>query len=52
MKLKIFIQELEKLSEKHGDDTEVIMADNVPIINPVFSENYPNKKSVVITDEK
>ena len=52
MKLKEFVQRLDELSEKHGDDTEVIMADNVPVVNPVFSEDYPSKKSIVITDKE
>lgn len=52
MKLIKFIQELKKLLKQHGDDIEVIMADNKPVINPIFSEDYPNKKSIVITDEK
>ena len=51
MKLKNFIQKLEKLSEKHGDDAEVIMADGISVVNPVFSIKYPNKESIVITDE-
>jgi len=50
MKLKEFIQKLERIAKKHGDDTKVIMADNIPVINPVFSKKYPGKKNVVITD--
>ena len=52
MKLQEFIQKLKKFSGKYGDDVEVIMADNIPVVNPVFSTKYPNKKSVVITDKK
>ncbi len=52
MKLKKFIQKLENIAKKHGDDAEVIMADNIPVVNPVFSEKYPDKKNVVITDEE
>jgi len=52
MKLKKFIQKLESIAKKYGDDTKVIMADNIPVVNPVFSKKYPNKKSVVITDSK
>lgn len=36
MKLKKFIQKLEKLLGKYGDNTEVIMADNMPVVDPVF----------------
>lgn len=52
MKLKKFIQKLESISKKYGDNMEVILADNIPIVNPIFSKKYPNKKSVVIADEK
>ncbi|MBI2551687.1 hypothetical protein HYW17_00090 [Candidatus Uhrbacteria bacterium] len=52
MQLKEFIKQLQKIGEKHGEDAEVIMADNIPVVAPVFSSDYPNKKNVVITDEK
>lgn len=50
MKLKKFIEELEKIKEKQGGNLEVIMADNIPVVEPVFSDKYYGKK-VVITDE-
>ena len=53
MKLKKFIEKLEKIAEKHGGDTKVIMADNIPVVDLVFlKKNYFNKKVVVITDEE
>jgi hypothetical protein len=52
MKLKIFIQKLENIAEEHGNDAEVIMADNTNVVGPVFSNKYPNKKSIVITDKQ
>ena len=52
MKLKKFIQKLEKIAREHGDDMRVVMADNISVINPVFSEKYPDKKNVIITDKK
>ena len=52
MQLKDFIRKLKKLSKKYGDDIEVIMADDTPVIDPVFSKNYPYGKKIVITDEK
>ena len=52
MKLKKFIKKLENIAEKYGDDIKVIMADNISVVNPVFSKKYPNKKNVIITDEK
>lgn len=50
MKLKKFIEELKKVEKKQGGNLEVIMADNIPVVKPVFSDKYYNKK-VVITDE-
>lgn len=52
MELKKFIKKLEIIAKKHGDDAKVIMADNIPVVNPVFSRKYPNRKNVVITDGK
>jgi len=52
MKLKEFIKKLERIAEKYGDDTKVIMADNISVVSPVFSRKYPDKKNVVITDRK
>ena len=52
MKLKKFIQKLEKLARKYGSDSEVIMADNIPVVTPVFSKKYPSKKNIVITDKE
>ena len=45
MKLKSFIEELIKISEDHGDSLDVVMADNILVVNPIFV----NRK-VVITD--
>lgn len=52
MKLKKFIEKLEIIAKKHGDDAKVIMADNIPVVNPVFSKEYPNGKNVIITDQE
>jgi hypothetical protein len=52
MKLKEFIQKLKNLAKKHGNDAEVIMADNIPVVSPVFSKKYPDGKNVVIIDEE
>lgn len=45
MKLKKFIEELNKISKGNGDDLDVVMADNIPVVSPIFV----NRK-VVITD--
>ena len=52
MRLKKFIQKLEKIVKKHGDDVEVIMADNIPATSPIFSRKYPDKKNVILTDKE
>ena len=49
MKLKDFIKKLEEISKKHGGDLEVIMADDIPVVNPFFLEA---EAKVVITDEE
>ena len=52
MKLKEFIQKLKTLERENGSDSEVILADNVPVVDPVFSKRYPARKNVVITDNE
>ena len=42
---------IKKSQWKIFEDTEVIMADNIFVVNPVFSSKYNDKKAVVITDE-
>jgi len=50
MKLKQFIKNLQSITEKHGDDADVVMADAEPVVDPIFSSKYKSGKSVVITD--
>jgi len=50
MRLKKFIEELEKIQEKRGGNLQVIMADDIPVIRPIFSDKYRGRK-VVITDQ-
>ena len=52
MKLKKFLEKLEDIKEKYGDKIEVVMADNIPVVEPIFSAEYPNGKNVIITDKK
>jgi len=52
MKLRDFIKELKIIAKKKGDNLEVIMADNISVVSPRFSNKYPRPKScVVITDQ-
>lgn len=50
MKLKDFIQKLKKIEEDKGGDIEVIMADDIPVVEPSFSNEYRGRK-VIITDQ-
>ena len=36
----------------HGEKIEVVMADNISVVSPVFLDNFCNSKKVVITDGK
>jgi hypothetical protein len=52
MKLKEFIKKLEKIDERIGESIDVVMADGISVVNPVYLNNFLNKKVVVITDQK
>ena len=51
MNIEYFITKLKSIMDEHGGDLEIIMADNVPVIDPVCSDKYPGGKKVVITDQ-
>ena len=50
MKLSDFIKKLNAIADKKGGDFEVVMADGIPVVAPVFSQKYLGNK-VIITDE-
>lgn len=50
MKLKKFIENLKNIEKEQGENLEVVMADNIPVVEPVFSNQYRDKK-VIITDQ-
>ena len=52
MKLKKFIESLDEIVKIHGHDLEVIMADDISVVEPVYSEEYCGGNKVVLTDEK
>lgn len=52
MILKDFIKKLRKVAKDHGASAEVAMADGIPVVDPVYLENFKTKKIVVITDQK
>jgi hypothetical protein len=52
MKLKDFIKQLQSIADKKGSDLDVVMADNLPVVNPFFADKYiVSKPVVVITDQ-
>lgn len=52
MKIKTFIKRLEEIRDKRGEDLEVVMADYIPVVEPVFLSDKYLGNNVVITDEK
>ncbi|MEK7586537.1 MAG: hypothetical protein AAB453_01560 [Patescibacteria group bacterium] len=50
MKLKNFIKKLEKISKKYSGNLEVVMADNIAVIKPIFKKNFRGCSKVIITD--
>ncbi|MDO8470046.1 MAG: hypothetical protein Q7S84_03475 [bacterium] len=52
MKLKKFINKLQEIRRKYGEDAEVIMADYIPVVDPVFLSDKNVGNKVVITDQK
>lgn len=49
MKLKKFIQKLKEIEVSQGSDIEVVMADYIPVVKPIFDQFYGRK--VIITDQ-
>jgi len=52
MKLDKFIKKLQKIKNKEGNNVDIIMADNIPIVSPVFLKNFVDRKVIIITDKK
>lgn len=50
MKLKEFIRKLKKIESERGGDIEVVMADFISVVSPVFMNSSRGKK-VIITDQ-
>ena len=51
MKLKQFIKKLQNIEKEKGGEFQVVMADDIPVVNPVFSTKYSGSK-IIITDIK
>jgi len=52
MKLENFINQLKNIEKKKGDSMQVMMADCMPVVEPVISLDRKGRKCVVITDKK
>ena len=52
MTIKKFIEKLEKIAKKHGDNIQIKMADGISVVNPVYLDNFINKKAIIITYQK
>jgi len=52
MELDKFIKKLQGIQSKHGDSIEVLMADGLPIVDPVYLKDFFNEMAVIITDRK
>lgn len=53
MTLKEFIKKLKKITKEYGGSAQIVMADNILVVDPVYVENYnQHKKVVVITDQE
>ena len=52
MKLNIFIEKLQEIEKAHGENAEVVMADFVSVVRPVYLTNKYTGNKVVITDGK
>ncbi|KKQ77451.1 MAG: hypothetical protein UT00_C0011G0007 [Parcubacteria group bacterium GW2011_GWA1_38_7] len=52
MTIKKFIKKLERIVKEHGPSLEVKMADDIPVVSPVCTRDFMDKKVVVITDQE
>lgn len=52
MKLKQFIRKLEEIRKKYGENLDVVMADYIPVVEPIFLPDKHLGDKVVITDKK
>ena len=52
MKLQEFINYLQEIKKNNGDNVEVVMADGISVVEPVFFEDYNGERRVVFSDER
>ncbi|MES2315089.1 MAG: hypothetical protein V4524_04115 [Patescibacteria group bacterium] len=51
MTLNEFINKLEMIAKEHGGSDEVVMADFIPIVDPVYVDGFIFGRKIVITDQ-
>ena len=51
MILKEFIKKLQNIANKKGGSLEVVMADGMEVVKPLYLKDFMDKKVVVITDQ-
>ena len=52
MKLREFLKKLKRIEKERGGHIKVVMADGIPIVDPVYLESFIDQQAVVITDQK
>ena len=52
MNLKKIIKYLKIIQKIHGDDMKVIMADFIPVVEPILLNSHNGELYVVMTDKK
>jgi hypothetical protein len=52
MTLNEFINKLQIIEKEHGGSDEVVMADDIPVVNPVYINDLIFGRKVVITDQE
>jgi len=52
MKLKNFIEYLKTIQKVHDGDIEVVMADFISVVEPVFLNSHTGEPCVVVTDQR
>ena len=52
MTLKEFISKLEVIAKERGDSYEVVMADDIPVVDPIFINDLIFGRKVVVTDQE
>lgn len=52
MTLNEFINKLEVIAKEHSGSDEVVMADDIPVVDPVYINDLIFGSKVIITDQE